>query len=179
MSAHIALLRGINVGGRCLVSMADLRDLFESLGFTGARTLLQSGNVVFDAGAKSAAALERVLEAETAKRCGVPAAYFIRTAAEWEKIIARNPFPAEAKKDPGRLIVTFLKEAPQAKDVKALQAANKGREVIRAADRHLYVTYPDGMGRSKLTNALIERVLGTRATARNWNTVLKLAASAQ
>ena len=177
MSAHIALLRGINVGGRCLVSMADLRELFESLGFTSTKTLLQSGNVVFDAGAKSAAALERVLEAETAKRCGVPAAYFIRAAAEWEKVIARNPFPAEAKKDPGRLVVTFLKEAPQAKDVKALQAAYKGREVIRAGARHLYVTYPDGMGRSKLTNAVIERVLGTRATARNWNTVLKLAGS--
>src|SRR6476619_4826790 len=102
MSAHIALLRGINVGGRCLVSMADLRELFESLGFAGARTLLQSGNVVFDAGrGRSPAALEAVREAETAKRCAVPAAYFVRTAAEWEKIVARNPFPAEAKKDPG------------------------------------------------------------------------------
>jgi uncharacterized protein (DUF1697 family) len=178
MPTHVALLRGINVGGRGMVSMADVRDLFESLGFAGARTLLQSGNVVFDAGrGKSPAALERLLEAETAKRCGVAAAYFVRTAAEWDKVVARNPFPAEAKDDPGRLVVTLLKEAPRADDVEALRTANRGREVIRADARHLYVTYPDGMGRSKLTNAVIERVLGTRATARNWNTVLKLAAA--
>jgi uncharacterized protein (DUF1697 family) len=178
MPTHIALLRGINVGGKCLVSMSDLRDLFESLGFAGAKTLLQSGNVIFDAGrAKSPAAIERLLEAETEKRCGVPAAYFVRTAADWEQVIAGNPFPAEAKKDPGHLVVTCLKDTPQAKDVKALEAAIKGREAVRADGKHLYVTYPDGIGRSKLTNAVIERVLKTRATARNWNTVLKLGAA--
>ena len=176
MPTYIALLRGINVGGRALVSMADLRELFESLGFAGARTLLQSGNVVFQtARAKKAAALERMLEAATAKQCGVAAAYFVRTEAEWDRLIARNPFPAEAESDPGRLVVTFLKTKPRAADVQALQAATKGPEIIRADGRHLYITYPDGIGRSKLTNVLIERKLGTRATARNWNTVLKLA----
>src|SRR2546426_3763060 len=127
MSIYIALLRGINVGGRALVSMSDLRDLIEGLGFAGARTLLQSGNVVFrTARAVGASKLEQLLEAETARRCGIPATYFVRTAAEWQQIIARNPFPAEAKTDPGQLVVTFLKQEPQAKDVKALQAANKG-----------------------------------------------------
>jgi uncharacterized protein (DUF1697 family) len=175
-AAHVALLRGINVGGRALIAMADLRDLFETLGFTGAATLLQSGNVVFRSTRAPDATLEGMLEAETAKRCGVAADYFVRTAEEWKQIVARNPFPAEAKADPGHLVVTFLKDQAEAKDVKALRGAATGAERIYPAGRHLYITYPAGIGRSKLTNALIERKLGTRATARNWNTVLKLAA---
>ena len=181
MPTHVALLRGINVGGRALVAMSDLRGVFEALGFASVRTLLQSGNVVFDSTGRraTAATLEQLLEAETAKRRGVPADCFVRTAAEWEQIVEGNPFGAEAKRDPGRLVVTFLKAEPRADAVKALQAgaAEKGPEAIRAAGRHLYATYPAGIGRSKLTNAVIEKVLGTRATARNWNTVLKVAAA--
>jgi uncharacterized protein (DUF1697 family) len=179
MPAYIALLRGINVGGKAMLAMADLRELFESLGFAGATTLLQSGNVVFrTARAAAPASLERLLETESAKRRGVAPDYFVRTAKEWAQLIKDNPFPAEAKTDPGHLVVTFLKDAPQAKDVKALQSAIKGPEAIRARGRHLYITYPAGIGRSKLTNVLIERKLSTRATARNWNTVMKLAALA-
>jgi uncharacterized protein (DUF1697 family) len=89
--------------------------------------------------------------------------------------VARNPFPAEAERDPAHLTVVFLKDAPKAKAVEALAAAIRGREVIQADGRHLYAYYPDGVGRSKLTHALIESKLGTRGTARNWNTVLKLA----
>src|SRR2546428_1593668 len=97
MTIYVALLRCINVGGRALVSMSDLRGLFEGLGFAGARTLLQSGNVVFrTARAIGAGKLEQLLEAETAQRCGVPATCFVRPAAEWAQVIARNPFPAEA-----------------------------------------------------------------------------------
>jgi uncharacterized protein (DUF1697 family) len=87
-------------------------------------------------------------------------------------------FEAEAKSDPGHLVVMALKDAPAASAVKALQAAIKGREIVRAAGRHAYIVYPDGIGRSKLTNALIEKTLATRGTARNWNTVMKLAAMA-
>ena len=177
MPTYIALFRGINVGGRALLSMSDLRDQFEGLGFA-AKTLLQSGNVVFRTGrASGTAKLERLLEAETASRFGVHVTCFVRTPAEWAQVIARNPFPAEAKRDPGHLVVTFLKTEPQSKDVKALQAASEGPELIRPAGRELYITYPAGIGRSKLTNALIERVLGMRATGRNWNTVVKLAAA--
>src|SRR5205823_5130806 len=111
--------------------------------------------------------LEKLLEKN------LEAAVFVRTAAEWAKIVARNPFPAEAKSDPGHLIVMLLKDE---KDVAALQAAIVGREIMRADGRQLYIVYPDGQGTSKLTNAVIERKLGTRGTARNWNTVLKLAA---
>jgi uncharacterized protein (DUF1697 family) len=176
MSTHVALLRGINVGGRNMIAMSALRDLLAELGFAGARTLLQSGNVVFASDRRTGAALERLLEAETATRCGVSADYLVRTAEQWKTIVARNPFKDEAERDPSHLVVTFLKTAPHAKDVRALQEAIEGPETVRAVGQQLYVVYPAGIGRSKLTNMLIERKLGSRATGRNWNTVLKLAA---
>jgi uncharacterized protein (DUF1697 family) len=159
-----------------MVSMSELRELFESLGFTCAKTLLQSGNVVFKTNQHSGAALERLLETETAKRLSVSPDYIVRTAAEWEDVTAHNPFPKEAKNDPGHLVVMFLKAPPQSTNVNALEAANRGREVIRADGKELYLVYPDGIGRSKLTGNLIEQKLGIRGTARNWNTVLKLRA---
>jgi uncharacterized protein (DUF1697 family) len=104
--------------------------------------------------------------------------YFVRTATEWNAIVAANPFRAEAKRDPGHLVVMCLKDAPPAAAVKALQSAISGREVVKAKGPQAYFVYPDGMGRSKLTITLIERMLGTRGTARNWNTVMKLSALA-
>lgn len=175
----IALLRGINVGGNKMVAMADLRELLTKLGFTEPRTLLQSGNVVFGSDRRTPAKLEQFLEAELMKRFGMQVDFFVRTTDEWKRVVARNPIPAEAKRDPSHLLVMFLKDAPDADRVKALQAAITGREIIRADGREAYIVYPDGIGRSKLTNALIEKKLGTRGTARNWNTVLKLDALAR
>jgi uncharacterized protein (DUF1697 family) len=174
MSAQIALLRGINVGGRAMVGMGDLRAMMERLGFQEVRTFLQSGNVLFRGGKRSGAALESFLEGEAGKALGTKPDFMVRTPAEWEQIISGNPFPAEAKRDPARLVVVFLKSVPGDQAVEALRAAIRGREVIQAAGRHLYAVYPDGQGRSKLTLTLIEAKLGTRGTARNWNTILKL-----
>jgi uncharacterized protein (DUF1697 family) len=176
VTTHIALLRAVNLAGRNRVAMSDLRALFAELGFADARTLLQSGNVVFRGGSRPGPALERLLEGASGRRIGVETEYFVRTAAEWERIVSGNPFPDEARRDPGRLLVMPLKAAPQGAGVEALQAAIVGAEVVHAVDRQLYIVYPDGVGRSRLTTALIERHLGTRGTARNWNTVLKLAA---
>lgn len=176
MMTHVALLRAVNVGGRNKVAMSDLRRLFAELGFAGAHTLLQSGNVIFDGGARGSAALERLLEARTAKDLGVRADYLVRTVAEIEEIVARNPFRREARSDPGHLLVMFFKEPPGREAVKALAAAIRGPEVVRVHGRQAYVTYPAGVGRSKLTLALIESKLRTRGTGRNWNTVLKLLA---
>jgi uncharacterized protein (DUF1697 family) len=176
MSIHVAFLRAVNVGGRNIVPMSELCDLFSSLRFTGVKSLLQSGNVIFDTGRRGDETIESILEAETAKRFGITVDYMVRSAQELEKTITSNPFPAEAKKDPAHLLVLFLKEVPQAKDVRALEDAIQGRERIQAKGKELYAVYPDGVGRSKLTNALIERKLAVRGTGRNWNTVLKLAA---
>ena len=175
---HIALLRGINVGGHATLAMADLRELLTALGFRDVRTLLQSGNVVFSGGTHAGAALEAQLEKETLKRFGRPTAFLVRSPGEWGDVIAQNPFPAEAKRDPGHVIVMFLKDAPEANAVAALGAGIRGPEVIRAGAQHLYISYPDGVGRSKLTGTSIEKKLGTIGTARNWNTVLKIAALA-
>jgi uncharacterized protein (DUF1697 family) len=176
MKIHIALLRGINVGGHKQVAMADLRDLLAELGFVDVRTLLQSGNLVFRGGARAGAQLERLLETEGEERLGVHTDFFVRTAEEWERIVAHNPFRKEAERDPGHLAVMFFKDAPDVTAVKALQAAITGPEVVRAEGSHAYITYPNGVGRSRLTNTLIEKKLGTRCTGRNWNTVLKIAA---
>jgi uncharacterized protein (DUF1697 family) len=176
MTRLVALLRAVNLAGKRRVEMVGLRDLVARLGFRGGRSLMQSGNLVFDSDGRTSAELERLLETETAKRLGVQTDYFVRTSKEWSRIIADNPFPREAKKDPGHLLVVCLKKAPAATDVKSLRAAIRGPEIVRAEGRQAYIVYPDGVGRSKLTAALIERKLGTRGTARNWNTVLKLEA---
>jgi uncharacterized protein (DUF1697 family) len=173
---YLALLRGINVGPHKQVGMAELRDLVARLGFTDVQSLLRTGNLVFQGRSQPAAQLERLLEAETRKRLGLDTDFFIRTPDEWKEVVAANPFRKEAERDPAHLLVMFLKDAPDAGTVKALQAAVAGREVVRASGRHAYVVYPDGIGRSKLTHVLIEKKLGTRGTGRNWNTVLKLGA---
>ena len=179
MATQIALLRGINVGGRNMLAMSDLKDLLGTLGLVGARSLLQSGNLLFDGGDRTSADLERLLEVETKNRLGVAVDYIIRNREEWQAVISRNPFPKEAELDPSHLVVMFFKEAPQPNDLELLRAAIKGPEIVHAAGRQLYLVYPDGIGRSKLTNTVIEKKLGLRGTARNWNTVLKLAVMVQ
>jgi uncharacterized protein (DUF1697 family) len=175
MASHVALLRAINVAGNSMVAMSDLRRLLEGLGLEDVRSILQSGNLVFRGGRRTGSSLEAFLESEARKALGVQADFIVRTPLEWAAVVARNPFPDEAKRDPAHLSVVFLRDAPSAKAVEALRVAIRGREVIQGDDRHLYAVYPDGMGRSKLTHALIEGKLATRGTARNWNTVLKLA----
>ena len=175
----IALLRAVNVGGRS-VAMSGLRDMLADLGLDNPRTLLQSGNAVFAVEAKSSLdALEKKLEAEARRRFGHEIAFMLRTASAWNAIIARNPFADAAKNDPAHLLVMVLKAAPSAAEAKALRGSYDGPESIRVAGREAYLVYPQGIGRSKLTNALLDRKLGVAGTARNWNTVLKLAALAE
>ena len=177
MTTFIALLRGVNLGGHKMVAMADLREMLTDLGFADAKTLLQSGNALFRAPAKSTAKLEQLLESEMTKRLKMSCDYHVRTAEELAAVIAANPMKAEAKKDPSRFVVTFYKTPLDQAAVKAAQAAIEGREVLRADGRHLYMYYPDGQGRSK-AGIVVGRTLKVQGTARNWNTVLKLAALA-
>ena len=162
MATRIALLRAINVGGHRKIAMAELRDLMAELGFSDMQSILQTGNLVFSCKALSGTALERHLEIEAEKRLGFCAEFCVRSDRQWARVIADNPFPVEAERDPSRLIVLFLKKAPSASGVEALQAAIRGPEIVR------------GVGNSRLTSSLIERKLGTLGTGRNWNTVLKI-----
>jgi uncharacterized protein (DUF1697 family) len=176
MPSHVALLRAVNLAGHNMVPMAELRDLLARLGFQDVRSLLQSGNLVFRSGSRRGASIEALLEGETARRLGLATDFFVRSAAEWKRLVARNPFPKEAAEDPRRFAVMFLKGAPAARDVEALRAAITGRERFRADGRQLYAVFPDGFARTRFTTALIEKKLATRCTCRNWNTVLKLQA---
>jgi uncharacterized protein (DUF1697 family) len=174
VTTYIGLLRAINLAGRNVVPMAGLRDMLLRLGLTEPRSLLQSGNVLFQSRPRTAAQLEKTLEAELKKQFAVDTDFMVRTADEWATIVERNPFPKEAASDPGHLLVFCLKDAPDAARVKALQSAIKGREIVHAVGRQAYIVFPDGVGRSRLTSAMIEKNLGTRGTGRNWNTVVRL-----
>jgi uncharacterized protein (DUF1697 family) len=176
MTIHIGLLRAVNLAGHNKASMADLRGLLAELGLKDGRSLLQSGNLVFLSDDRTSTQLESLLEHAAEKRLGLKTDFFVRSAAEWKAIIADNPFPEEAERDPSHLLVMFLRKTPNRENVTALRKAITGREVLRTKGPHAYMIYPDGIGRSRLTNALIEKMLVTRGTARNWNTVLKLGA---
>jgi uncharacterized protein (DUF1697 family) len=177
MPVFLALLRAVNVANTQL-RMADLREVLVGLGFTNVRSLLQSGNLVFTAAATGDTELERRLEAMLEKELGVRTDLFVRSPEEWGSIIEDNPFPDEAVRDPAHLVVVFLKDRPSEGAIQSLQDALQGPERIHPAGREVYVVYPNGIGRSKLTGGLIERKLGTRGTARNWNTVQKMSALA-
>lgn len=177
MATYVALLRGINVGGNKMIAMADLRAALTKAGFSNVRTLLQSGNVVLDAATASPSTLESQLEAEVKKRFSLEVEIHVRTPAEWAAVMKANPFAAEAKRDPGHLLVTFFKTPLDKAKVKAAQAAIVGPERLQADGRHLYMVFPEGMGRSKAA-VVVGKTLGPGGTARNWNTVQKLAALA-
>lgn len=174
MPKFVAVLRAINVGAHNRIAMAELRAMCGHIGLENATTLLVSGNLVFGSRISSSEQLERVLEEASTTHLGVTTDYFVRTAKEWQALIDANPFREEAQRDPARMVMMCLRDAPGAAAVKALQQSIAGPELVRTKGRQAYFVYPDGMGRSKLTIAKIEKTLGTRGTARNWNTVMKL-----
>lgn len=169
MGRMVALLRAVNVGGRKL-PMAELRALCGELGWADVATYIQSGNVVFAATGRPAA-LEAGLEKAIEARFGLAVPAIVRTAAEWADYPGANPFPDE----PPNRVMLVLSKAPPAKGAdEAIQArATAGEQVTRAGDA-LWFHYPEGAGTSKLTPALIDRAIGSPATARNFNTVMKL-----
>ncbi len=168
---RVALLRGINIGPRQRVSMPELRELLEGLGYTDVQTLVQSGNVVFTARAKPAT-LEKKLEQEIEKQLGVDPKVVVRTRDELEAAIEANPF--DVPKDPKNLHVTFLSGEPDAAAREKLEAADLGPDELEFAGREIYILYANGMGRSELAKQLTRAKLGVAATDRNWNTVTKL-----
>lgn len=170
---YAAFLRAVNVGSR-LVAMAELRVVAASVGLKNVRTLLQSGNLVFET-SKGRTAIERGLRRAVEQHFGFDVPVLLRSRPDLNAVIRTNPFAAEARDDPGRLVVVFLMSRPSAATERALRTAIVGRERVVLRGDSLYAYYPDGQGRSKLTPAVIERNLGASGTARNWNTITKLA----
>ena len=178
MTTAIALLRAVNVGGTGKIAMAELKAFCEGFGLRNPRTLLQTGNLVFETDDPADSALEARLESAAREHLGLDTDFFVRSAPDWSARLAANPFPQEAADDPGHLVLIALKGKPKPDDIAALRTAIKGRERIAAVADMLYVVYPDGIGTSKLTLPLIEKKLGLRGTGRNWNTATKLGALA-
>jgi len=172
-SAHVALLRGVNVGGKNLLPMKDLAALFEAAGCGRVSTYIQSGNVIFvaDAGtAKSAAA--RVSDAiERRFRLRIPVV--IRSVGELRAVVRANPFIA-AGIDPGAAYVAFLAGAPDAASMAALDPRRSHPDAFEVRDREVYMHLPTGAGKTKLTTAYFDAKLRTVSTVRNWRTTLKL-----
>jgi uncharacterized protein (DUF1697 family) len=174
MEMFVGLLRGINVGGNRKVAMSELKAFLEELGFTKVKTILQSGNFVFSAPGDNSEQLEKGLETAAEAKLGLKTDFHVRTESEWREVIAHNPFPREAEDDPSHLVVLFLGSAPDPGSVAAVQEKVKGRELIKPGKRELYITYPDGIGDSKLGSTPGFSKLTAQGTARNWNTVLRL-----
>ena len=177
MPTYIALLRAVNLGGYGKLPMADFRKLLEGLGFKNVQTYIQSGNAVFDAPgppAKVSAAIASGLE----KLMGAPVEVILRTHDELTRLIAANPFAKEAAADGARVHVGFLAGHASAAAGPALQAiADKypaRRDRYHLAGNHIYFHFPDGAGETKFSGRTLDRAVGVPATARNWNTVLKL-----
>jgi uncharacterized protein (DUF1697 family) len=173
----VALVRGINVGRAKRVGMADLRALFEDLGYHHVRTLLNSGNVVFGAGAESgdaggAAPAAARIEAALAKQLGVSARIVVLSAAELATIVAENPLLGVAG-DHSRLLVAVLADPADRPKLKPLIEQDWAPEAFALGARVAYLWCPDGVIASRL-NAAVGRLLGDAVTARNWTTVMKL-----
>lgn len=175
MSRFIALLRGINVGGHNKVPMSDLRLLCTGLGWTQVQTYIQSGNVIFGAGARTAA-LEATLEAAIEKRFGLTIAVIVRAASDWARYAENNPFAEACEREPNLVLLGLSKAPPRADAAGALlERARDGERVERRGDA-IWIHYAGGAARSKLSPALIDRLVGSSLTARNWRTVLALQA---
>ncbi|MDQ2858604.1 MAG: DUF1697 domain-containing protein [Candidatus Eremiobacteraeota bacterium] len=177
MSRFVGLLRGINVGRHVRIGMPELRAMVAELGCTAPHTVLQSGNLIFGDATHSSDDLELLLEAQIERRFGQRVDCFVRSSMQWEAVVTHNPFVREAEREPAHVVAMMLKDPPAAMYREALKAAYDGPELIATHDRTAYIVYPVDIGNSRLTNAVLEKHLGTHGTARNWNTVLRIAAN--
>ena len=172
-STFIALLRGINVGGHNRVPMSELRSACEDHGWAGAQTYIQSGNLLLRA-PSAPARVEEELERLIERTFGLTIAVIVRTAAEWSASVRRNPFPDASRTEPMAVMLALSKERPR-KDAAAELAARAadGERIERAGD-DLWIHFARGMGKSKLSPQVLDRLVGSPVTMRNWRTVVTL-----
>jgi uncharacterized protein (DUF1697 family) len=168
---YIALLRGINLGKHNRIPMGKLQQAFEGLGFEQVRTYIQSGNVIFNAG--TASNLCQKIEEKIRSDFGLAVSVISKTAEELGDAIRNNPFLKKGGVDHSRLHVTFLSSVPAAAAEK-LDRLRAGPDQFCCAGLEVYLYCRDGYGRTKLSNAAIEKALSVRATTRNWRTVNQL-----
>lgn len=176
MNTYIALLRGINVGGNKIIKMAALKAMFESLGYDRVRTYIQSGNVIFESGDNNSELLAVTISAKIIETFGFDVSVQVRTLEQLEAVIAGNPFEIFEEEDYKRLYVSFLEKEPSEEALEQLRPYGDGADKLHVAGRAIYTLYEVSVSQSALFKVPMEKLLGTSITARNWNTVNKLAA---
>jgi uncharacterized protein (DUF1697 family) len=175
VTARVALLRGVNVGGKNRLSMQELRAALAAAGFGHVSTVLQSGNVVFDHAGSEDDAVE-IVRTTIADAFALDVGVVVRSGAELAAVVAASPFlVGTERRDPTTLHVAFLASAPAGAAVAALDPDRSPPDAFAVRGRDVYLSYPGGSGRSSLTLDYLERTLGVHGTARNWHTVQRLA----
>jgi len=174
MPVLICMLRGVNIGGHHKIKMDVLRDVCISLKCQVPQTLLQSGNVVFRTSSQNTAQLAKSLESAIERKLGFRPNVLARTVPELRAAMTRNPFAKRSGIDPGKLVVTFLGNEPDAQARKDLLAMDIAPEELHSIGHELYIYFPNGQARPKLSWPRVEKIIGPAYTSRNWNTVTKL-----
>ena len=178
-TTHIVLLRGINVGGKNKLPMKSLVAIFETLGCANVRTYIQSGNVLFEADGELARDLPTKISAAIESEFGYSVPVVLRTARQLEAAIERSPHAHElADADENfrkkALHVAFLADRPSDEAIAGLDPDRSPGDTFQVLDREIYLRCPNGLARTKLTNAYFDSRLGTTSTMRNWKTTCKL-----
>lgn len=174
MNTYVALLRGINLGPRNKLPMPELAKMFAALNCEEVRTHIQSGNVVFCASPKIATGVSEALQKKIRQRYGFEVPVVLRSAEEMQAAVRDNPY-AKRKSFEDVVHVMFLADRPAAERVKALDPNRSPGDEYIVQGREIYLWLPNGVGRTKLSNAYFDSKLATVSTGRNWQTVLKLA----
>jgi uncharacterized protein (DUF1697 family) len=175
LDTYVALLRGINVGGKHKLPMKDLVAMFGEAGCVEVHNFIQSGNVIFRADTGVAATLPGVIAAGIVERFGFKAPVMLRTVEQMGAVIANNPFFA-AGADEGSLHVVFLADLPSDERVAGLDGARSAPDEFVVRGQEIYLRLPKGAAETKLTNAYFDSRLATISTGRNWRTATKLLA---
>jgi len=172
---YISILRGINVSGQKIIKMADLKALYEAIGFERVTTYIQSGNVIFDSNGANKADLEKAIEIAIKEKYSFHVPVAIRTHKEFNVIVDNCPYKeADAEENGTKVLVTFLHSTPEKHKQKLLLEYVKHPERLVIHDSEVYLYCQNGYGKSKLTNTFIESKLGMSATTRNWKSVKTL-----
>ncbi|MCI0629022.1 MAG: DUF1697 domain-containing protein [Phycisphaerales bacterium] len=180
-TAYVALLRGINVGGKNMLPMSKLAPMFSDAGCVNVQTYIQSGNVVFSATPACAAEIPALISKRIAKGLGFQPVIILRTAAEMRRIVEDNPF-IKTRDQAGLenlLHIAFLNDAPTKASIAALDPNRSAGDSFLVRGREIYLNLPKGVGKTKLTNGYFDSALGVTSTMRNWRTALKLLEMAQ
>jgi uncharacterized protein (DUF1697 family) len=170
---HVALLRGVNLGPHNRLPMKDLVQMFVEEGCGDVQTFIQSGNVIFGAGPAVLKNLPHVIREKIADRFGYRVPVILRSSRQLARTIEDNPFLLAGKPEK-TLHVCFLADPPDAEAVKSLDPGRSPGDAFHVSGQDVYMHLPNGMARTKLTNAWLDSKLSTISTARNWATVVKL-----